>query len=256
MVLAALTALVLLADLARPGLLDPVRRAAADVAGPVQAALPRWQDPEVDRLRRERDALAAQVTRLEDELERVRDLTELERASGWGGLELLPARVVGFAPAGTPVAGRSVTLDVGEREGVQADQTVVGADGLVGRVVRTAAHTSDVTLLGDAGVVVGVRFGGQGALGAVSADPVPGLPAREGDELTLTVLGDSPVTVGDEVVTLGSPDSRPYAAGVPLGRVSRVDPDTGQLGRTAVVTPYVDVDTLDLVAVVTGTGTS
>jgi rod shape-determining protein MreC len=58
------------------------------------------------------------------------------------------------------------------------------------------------------------------------------------------------VSVGDTVSTLGSPDDRPYVARVPLGTVTSVDADRGQLGRTAVVRPHVDPDTLDLVAVV------
>ena len=60
----------------------------------------------------------------------------------------------------------------------------------------------------------------------------------------------SAIAVGDEVTTLGSPEDVPYVARVPLGTVTAVDPDRGQLGRTAVVTPHVDTDVLDLVAVV------
>ena len=37
---------------------------------------------------------------------------------------------------------------------------------------------------------------------------------------------------------------------IPLGTVTSVDPDRGQLGRTAVVRPFVDHDTLDMVALV------
>lgn len=248
--LTLVTAAVLVVDLARPGLAEPVRESAARVAAPAQAVLAGWDDGRVAALTEERNALAAEVARLEEQVRRHEQLQTLQRSTTWGEHRLLPARVVGFAPATSPVGGRTVTIDVGADEGVTADQTVVSADGLVGRVLRVAPGSSDVLVLGDAGVVVGVRFGAQGALGSVEALPPPGLPPRSHGQLTLTALGDSPVAVGDEVTTLGSPDDRPYAAHLPLGTVAAVDPDRGQLGRTAAVTPHVDIDTLDLVAVV------
>lgn len=245
-----LTAVVLVVDLARPGLTDPVRAWSASTLAPVQSALAGWDQGRVDELTAERNALAAEVTRLEEQVRRHDQLRTLERSSTWGDHELLPARVVAFSPGTSPVGGRSVTIDVGTGDGVQVDQTVVSADGLVGRVVQVAPASADVALLGDAAVVVGVRFGPEGALGSVEAVPPPGLPVRGPGELTLTAVGDSEISVGDEVSTLGSPDDRPYAARIPLGTVTAVDPDRGQLGRTAVVTPHVDTDLLDLVAVV------
>lgn len=260
-VLTLLTAAAVVVDLARPGLADPLRSVVATAAAPAQSALAGWDDDRVRELTAERDALAAQVTRLEEQVRRHGQLEALDRASTWGDHRLVPARVVAFAAGTSPVGGRTVTIDVGERDGVREDQTVVSADGLVGRVLRTGPSSADVLLVGDPDVVVGVRYGEgagadgagaepSGALGSVTASTPPGLPARGHGELTLTALGDSPVSVGDPVTTLGSPDDRPYVARVPLGTVTSVDPDRGQLGRTAVVTPYVDTDTLDLVAVV------
>ncbi|MGD8150217.1 rod shape-determining protein MreC [Ornithinimicrobium sp. Y1694] len=249
-ILTVLTAGAVVVDLARPGLVEPVRAAVATVAAPAQSVLSGWDDARVAALTEERNALAAEVTRLEEEARRHGQLESLDRSTTWGDHRLLPARVVAFAPATSPVGGRTVTIDVGTDAGVQVDQTVVCVDGLVGRVVRVGAGTSDVLLLGDAGVVVGVRFGHEGALGTVQATPAPGLPPRSYGDLTLTALGDTDIQVGDEVTTLGSPDDTPYAARIPLGVVASVDPDRGQLGATAVVRPHVDTDLLDLVAVV------
>ncbi len=247
----ALTVVLLLIDVTRPALTAPLRSGAAALFSPVQSATTGWSQDELTRVIRERDALAAQVSELEAQLHSTEQLTTLQQASaGWGDYELLPTRVVGVAYGSTPVAGRTVTIDAGAQEGVSVDQTVVSSQGLVGRVVRVSSTSADVVLLGGPDVVVGVRFGSQGALGSVSAQPAPGLPPRESGELTLTAIGDSRITEGEVVTTLGSPDSRPYVAGVPLGTVTSVDPDNGQLGRTAAVQPFVDPDTLDLVAVV------
>lgn len=249
--LLALTALLLLVDVTRPAVTDPLRRAAATVFAPAQSALTGWTDDRLTEVTRERDELDARVKELEAQLGATGQLGELEQAAaGWGGHQLLPARVVGFSSGSTPVGGATVTIDAGERDGVSVDQTVVSSDGLVGRVVRTAPGSADVVLIGGSDVVVGVRFGEEGALGSVGGRPPPGLPPRASGELTLTALGDSPVTEGDQVTTLGSPDSIPYVAGIPLGTVTAVDPEDGSLGGTAVVVPFVDPDTLDLVAVV------
>lgn len=249
--LVGLTVLVLLADLARPAVTEPVRRSAASVFAPIQAAMTGWTDDRLTEVTRERDELDARVKELEAEIRTGEQLTELEQAAaGWGGHELLPTRVVGFSSGTTPVGGQTVTIDVGEDDGVSVDQTVVSSDGLVGRVVRTAPGSADVVLIGGSDVVVGVRFGEARALGSVGGRPPPGLPPRASGELTLTALGDTEITEGDLVSTLGSPDSIPYVAGIPLGSVTSVDPEDGSLGGTAVVSPFVDPDTLDLVAVV------
>ncbi|WP_298747499.1 rod shape-determining protein MreC [uncultured Serinicoccus sp.] len=252
LLLVALTAAVLVVDLARPGLAAPARSAVAAALAPAQRVLAGWDDGRVAELTEERNALAAEVDRLRARARDATELEELARSSTAAVVDrtLLPARVVAVASGSTPVGGRTVTVDVGSEDGVLPDQTVVAVEGLAGRVLRVAPTSADVLLLGDPQVVVGVRFGQDGALGDVQADPVPGLPARGHGQLTLTALGDTQVEVGDRVSTLGSPDDVPYAAGIPLGTVVSVDPDRGQLGRTAVVEPFVDTDTLDLVAVV------
>lgn len=249
LLLAALTCGVLLLDLARPSWTAPLRLAAATVLGPVQTTVAGWGDDEVAALIQDRNELAARVAQLEAEADLRADLGALQRSATWGEHELLPARVVGFSSGSAPVASRTVTIDVGAADGVRGDETVVNADGIVGRVLRVAPQTSDVAVLGDAEVVVGVRFGPGGSLGTVRSQHPPGLPARAPGLLTLTALGDSQIRVGDVVTTLGSADQVPYAARVPLGEVVSVDPGTGQLGRTAVVRPFADVDSLDLVAV-------
>ncbi|MGD8199746.1 rod shape-determining protein MreC [Ornithinimicrobium sp. W1679] len=250
LVAALLTAGAVVVDVARPQVLDPARGVVADVTAPVRQALTGWDEGRVRALTAERDALAAEVARLREQVRRHEQLGALDDRVVDDGHRLLPARVVGFSPGTSPVAGRTVTIDVGADDGVSPDLTVVAADGLVGRVLRVAGSSADVLLVGDAGVVVGVRYGTDGALGSVAAEPPPGLPPRGQGELTLTALGDTVPRVGDEVTTLGSPDDRPYVAGVALGVVRSPDPDRGQLGSTAVVRPHVDTDTLDLVAVV------
>jgi rod shape-determining protein MreC len=247
--LLTLTLVLLLVDLARPAWTDPLRQAAAGTIGPLQ----RWvglPGDDLDRVRTERDTLRVERDLARAEREDLAARLALHEAATGRTHRVVSARVVGFAAGSAPVGSRTVTIDRGADDGVRVDQSVVATHGLVGRVLRTHPGTADVLVLGDPRVVVGVRFGATGALGSLDARAAPGVPLRPFGALTLTVLGDSPVAVGDQVSTLGSPGSVPFVPGVVVGQVTAVDPADGELGRTAEVAPAVDLDTLDHVGVV------
>jgi rod shape-determining protein MreC len=55
---------------------------------------------------------------------------------------------------------------------------------------------------------------------------------------------------GDVLVTWGSKNEAPYVAGVPIGRVTSVFSSPRQLSKRAVIEPFVDFSSLDLVGVV------
>ncbi|HET9632829.1 MAG TPA: rod shape-determining protein MreC [Terrabacter sp.] len=247
-VLASLTLVLLVADLAGWGGADAVRRVGGLALGPVQRLLS--AAPGADQAAAERDnarltALVADQQHRLDELGRLEKLLGSRSAAGHA---VVAARVV--ATKVGQLGGRSVTLDVGSRDGVRADSTVVAADGLVGRVVEVSPWTSDVQVLGSAGSVVAVRVGPAGTLGTVAA-PAPGdSQARPRGTLRLTFVQPAAPVVGDLVRTLGSVDDTPYAAGIVVGTVTDVDPDRGEGPRTATVRPAVDPDAIDVVAVI------
>jgi rod shape-determining protein MreC len=253
-VLASLTVALLLADLAGWGVTDGVRRAGAVVLGPVQRALSGAQPDALAARERENVRLR---TQLADERRRAADLGRLDELLGsttTAGRTLVPARVV--ASDLSPLGGRTVTLDVGSRDGVRADSTVVSAEGLVGRVVSVAPWTSDVQVLGSAGSVVAVRVGPAGTLGTVRTPVAGDVESRPRGSLSLSTIAPGTAVVGDVVRTLGSVDETPYAAGVVVGTVTAVDPDHGQLTRGATVRPATDPDAIDVVAVIVPTARS
>lgn len=245
-VLVALTVLVLVVDRGQPSWTAPLCAGVGAAVAPLQAALNGSGD--VAEVVAERDRARVELALARAEIARMDAAQEL--APAVAEREVVMARVVGVAPGTSPVAARTVSIDRGTTDGVAPDRTVVSTEGLVGRVVRVRDDSSDVLVLGDPGLVVGARYGEHGALASVDARPAPGLPPRGPGELTLTALGDTPVQAGDEVRTLGSPSSVPYAADVLVGTVTSVDPEAGQLGTTAVLAPAADLDTLDHVAVV------
>lgn len=214
----------------------------------------RPHDAEVDRLTRARLAAEQRADAVTDAESVVRQARELSGSGVAAGHHLTTARVIAFTPVGAAGNDRRVRLDRGRADGLRVDQAVVAPGGLVGRVTSVSAHSSTVTLVSDPASVVGARLQRSHALGRVTGAPPSGFGSRGNGAVTLVVAPGGSVQVGDTVVTAGSPGGHPYPPGIPLGRVTRLDPDHGQAERSATVRPGVDLAALDLVGVLTDTG--
>jgi rod shape-determining protein MreC len=241
--------------------LDPVRTAAGNLLGPVEngtaaAVRPFAAVPDLFRttggLRRDVARLEARNSRLQSELagsavarNRAAELDGLLAGSRSSGYALVPARVVAMGPAQSFT--RTVTIDAGTRSGVHADMTVLDNDGLVGRVIRADRSSATVLLLVDQESVVGGRLGSSMEIGFLRGRGDVGAGAR----LNLNLVDPSAsATRGDALVTWGSKSGAPYVAGIPIGRVAQVYSSPRQQSTRAVITPFVDFTSLDLVGVV------
>ena len=262
MVLIVATVVLLGLDLSRPGSTSFLRTSAAAAFGPLERAMTVGRDDDVTRLTRERDELVRARGQDAATVQQAREVTAVLASPAAMGAKLLAARVVAFTPGssttgsstiGSSSGERRVTIDVGYRDGVTKDLTVIAGAGLVGRVIAVAAWTSDVLVVGDRDLTVGVRVGKKGWYGWVSATVPAGATPRASGRLSLTLLEKGTVVVGDTVTTLGSVGGRPFVPDVPVGTVISLDPDRGQLTSTAVVEPFVDTASLDVVAVVLST---
>jgi len=145
--------------------------------------------------------------------------------------------------AGNPNPGmRTLTINRGSAEGVEADMAVIGPTGIIGRVVApVATHAAHVQLLIDRNAAAGAltertRAGGM----VVGSDKDP--PLRM--ELVSNLLDVKP---GDTVVASGVDGI--YPKGFAIGRVesSERGPD---LNRSITVRPLVDFSGLEAVLVV------
>ena len=225
-----------------------MRTGAAAALGPLERALTVGRDNDVARLTRERDELVRARRQDAATVQQAREVTSVLASPAAKSARLLAARVVAFSPASSS-GDRRVTIDVGSRDGVTKDLTVIAGAGLVGRVIGMAAWTSDVLVVGDRDLTIGVRVGKEGRIGSVSAKSPVGATPRGPGQVSLTMLEQGTVVVGDTVTTLGSVGGRPFIPDISVGTVVSVDPDRGQLTSTAVVEPFVDTTTLDVVAV-------
>jgi rod shape-determining protein MreC len=246
--------------------IEPARRAVGEVFGPVETTTAAIIRPftDVPGYFRSKDNLQAELSALEEEnagLRREVETTELDRnrlaefddltrSASETGFALVPAHVIALGPGQS--FSNTVTIDAGTSAGVHADMTVMNNDGLVGRVVRATRTTATVLLILDLDSVVGGRLGSSMEVGFLHGR---GHLADEG-RLDLDLVDDSAVAnEGDTVVTWGSQGGAPYVRGIPIGRVTAVFSSPRETSRRAVIEPFVDFTSLDLVGVVVPVGT-
>jgi len=266
LVLACLTVLTLDARGGTGSPLEPLRTAVGNIVGPVESGTAVAVRPfrklagyfgSNDRLHHQVATLSAENSRLRNQVEtepldrnRLAELDGLTRVSRHTGYSLVAARVVAVGPSQS--FSRTVTIDAGTSSGIRPDLTVLNNDGLVGRVVRATSTTATVLLIVDQDSVVGGRLGSNMELGFLHGRGASG----QADQLDLDLM-DSSVTPsrGDVVVTWGSENGSPYVAGIPIGKVVSVWSTPREMAKHAVIAPFVDFTSLDVVGVVVPNGT-
>jgi rod shape-determining protein MreC len=159
-----------------------------------------------------------------------------------------------FDPVAAEVIGRptgaftqAITIAVGARGGVLANDPVVTADGLVGVVTRVTSGTARVQLLTDEEAAASAIDLRTGATGIVRH--------ARGTRETLVldrVRKQDVVRRGNEIVTAGwraGALSSLYPKGIPIGRVTSVGQTDTDLFQQVQIDPYVDFGALDAVIV-------
>lgn len=246
---------------------DPLRSAVGTVIGPVETGTATAARPlretlayfsNNDDLRADVAKLSAQNSQLRSEVEqapldrnRLAELDGLTNTANKTGYALVAARVVGMGPMQS--FSRTVTIDAGTSSGIRKDMTVLNSDGLVGRVIAASRSTANVLLILDTDSVVGGRLGSNMEIGFLRGRGVTGDRGR----LDLDLVDNSVTPAkGDVVVTWGSQNGVPYVSGIPIGKVESVYSTPRELAKHAVVDPFVDFTSIDVVGVVVPRRTS
>jgi rod shape-determining protein MreC len=196
-------------------------------------------------------SLQKQVLALRAELSAAKlskaDYAELRKMlllAGAGQYRIVAASVIAIGQG----YQQTVTLDVGSKDGVRPQETVLNGEGLVGEVTSVTGTTSTVLLASDSAAVVGVALAPSGQLGWVTG---PGKSAGGSGLMHLQMLSSAAVLKpGDQLVTSASVKDRPYVPGVPVGVVTSLVVINGSLTAAALVRPYVDFGGLGVVGVV------
>jgi rod shape-determining protein MreC len=227
----------------------PVERVASDVTSPVSSLFDSVTggpsaNGRIAALQAANARLRAQLSAEQLSRSDQAQLSSLLQLAGRGGYRIVAASVIA---AGQDYAN-SVTLDVGSRDGVRAQETVLNGAGLVGTVTQVSSDTSTVLLATDASVVVGARMAGTNQIGSVTGT---GKSLSGPQEMRLRLFDANAVLhPGESLVTFGSVQNRPYVPGVPIGEVSQVQGNAGLLTQTALVKPFVNFTSLGVVGVV------
>ena len=185
-----------------------------------------------NRVLRERNlTLSEELIRLrEAKLENIR-LHQLLSLKEKSPFTYIGANVVGKT---LNLLQNTITLDVGESDGVKPNMPIVTDAGLVGRVMTTSSHYAVGQILWNRDFRASAK---------VERGRVDGILLWEGgDHLSLkNVAKTLDVAVGDVVIT--SEYSNLFPAGIKIGVVSRTSQTRGALFQNIEITPSVDPNT-------------
>ena len=256
--------LVLLTVSFRSTALDGVQGAGVSVLRPFEVAATRVAQPFRDatgwtrglfHAKSENSRLRRQVEELRNEnakllaarnanayLER---LLKYERSPAFPGDYTAVAAEVLTSPT---AFDQTVTIAAGSSSGIQAQDVVVTADGLVGTVTKVFGSVSRVMLItADDSGVRALDAQSQAAVGVLQH-------GSSGDTLSLTRVGkDKRVEFEDTIVTAGSPGGGElpsiFPSNIPIGTVTSVGQNETDIYKQIQVQPFADLSSLRSVLV-------
>ncbi len=141
---------------------------------------------------------------------------------------------------------RTLTLNRGSKDGVAANDPVIGALGLIGKVVSVSPTTAEVLLIldGEGQVSALVRgSSGSGTFGIVQGTYKRGSRLTPEGNLQMLLRREDDINAGDLVLTAGI--GGVYPKDVPIGKVVKVQLDPTGLLKTAFIEPLVNFDMIE-----------
>jgi rod shape-determining protein MreC len=190
-----------------------------------------------ERLRRELARARVELQEQRARADRSRSLQQLLDLRDRLSLSTAAAEIIA---AGATSEFRTITIDKGSADGLQADMAVIAPSGVVGRIVLAAGRASKVQLIVDRNAAAG---------GLIERTRAQGVVMGMGEgRLRMEYVSDvADVSVGDLVVTSGI--DRIYPKGFVIGTVTRVE-KSGPAYRSIDVKAAVDFFRLEEVLVV------
>jgi len=178
---------------------------------------------ENQRLKIERLRLQARLEKLVELEAENRRLRTLMHSSVKTGEKVLIAELLSVDM--NPFS-RRIVLNKGQRDGVYSGQSLVDSQGVMGQVVSVGSFSSTALLITDPSHALPVQLHRTGLRAVAVGSGVP-------DAVTLShIPNNADIRVGDLLVTSGLGGRFPN--GYPVGRVTRVQRDSGQ--------PFADVE--------------
>jgi len=235
---------------------SPIESVASDAVKPFRDLFGWFGDTfhakgENKKLKKENAQLRSQVAALSGDLRTSKQLDKIAGLDGnanLGSMGPVDARVILASPT---LWYSTVNINRGTGDGVHVDDPVINGDGLIGIVTKTVSDGAQVLLLTDPESGVSARMADTGIPGFVTT----GSPGNPNDLLMTRIpRGVRPPKVGEMVVTAGTtlpafPSQ--YPPRIPIGVVTKVDPDELDASQQVHIRPYANMHNLDVVQVLT-----
>jgi rod shape-determining protein MreC len=179
----------------------------------------------------------------------LRKLVALDRGPALAASAYQP--VTGRVIARSPTVWQStVTIDLGNGDGVRVDDPVISGDGLVGRIASAQGGSSQVMLITDHASAVSAKVvpgGVQGVMRPEIGDP---------EDLILDFINSTKNVHGGQTVVTSGWRAQGLASlfppGLPIGEVTSASIVEQEASQQVHLRPYADLANLDLVQVLTG----
>ncbi len=201
--------------------------------------------------------LSHELVRVQAELSQLRDADadnqRLRRAFKFQHQQsrtLIPCDVISRSIGGW---WNTVRVGKGKADGIRENHAVISPDGLVGKTIEVAKHTSEVLLVCDPACRISARIKDSDTYGLVRGGGINlrGHPIARMDFIDK----DTEVLVGDEVVTSGLSGGEGLSPkGVHIGYIVKVHKDNSGLFQSAEIAPSATVSLLDYLFVVSADG--
>lgn len=134
-------------------------------------------------------------------------------------------------------------INVGEKDGIKQDMTVIADKGLVGHIISTTENTSKVQTIISTSNTVSATLG-------TSRDNVICRGTLNNNELKATYISTyATVAEGENIETSGMGGI--YPKGIHIGTVKQIVNTKNITDRTAIITPAVDFNKVETVLVIT-----
>ena len=234
---------------------SPIESVASDAVKPFRDLFGWFGDTfhakgENKKLKKEVQQLRTQVAQLSGDLRSSKQLDKisaLDDNANLASMGLVNGRVVLASPT---LWYSTVTINRGTSDGVHVNDPVINGDGLVGIVSKTVSDASEVLLITDPQNGVAARMADTGVPGFVQT----GSPGNPNDLLMQRLPRNATPHVGEMVVTAGTATpAYPtfFPPHIPIGEVSKVDPNELDASQQIHLRPYADMHNLDDVQVIT-----
>ena len=206
-----------------------------------------------DELVAENESLKQQVAELTGQLEdaqaAVNENKDLREMLG------VAERNTEFTYAAAEVIGRTLdewssvlTIDAGSADGLEKNDSVVTAQGMVGYISSLTEHSAQVTTILDSNMSAGARLVRTGEIAVAQGD----YQLMTEGKLKVSYLSrDADVVVGDTVQSSGSGGIFPKGLGI--GTVESIQTESDGMSNYAIIQPLVDISSLTRVYIITET---